>query len=90
MSSAGLGMTLHQERDVKTLQGVMRVMTHVNVGCALGMVAWVVWSGLAVVGGHWQVPQVQRAAPAGAIPEAQPQAPQWRASLQVAAWEGGP
>jgi hypothetical protein len=24
---------------------VMRIMTHVNVGAALGLVAWVLWSG---------------------------------------------
>jgi hypothetical protein len=42
---------------MKTIERVMRVMTHVNIGCALGMVAWVAWSGIQVVAGHSAQPQ---------------------------------
>ena len=34
------------------VERVMRVMTHVNIGAALGMLAWVVWSGWQVVTGQ--------------------------------------
>lgn len=41
---------------MKTLERVMRVMTHVNIGCALGMVAWIAWSGVQVVSGRYPKP----------------------------------
>ena len=31
---------------------VMRVMTHINIGAALGLAAWVMWSGWQVVTGQ--------------------------------------
>jgi len=34
------------------LERVMRVMTHVNVGAALGMLAWLAWSGTQLVTGQ--------------------------------------
>lgn len=40
---------------MKTIERVMRVMTHVNIGATLGTAAWIVWSGLQVVGGEWPV-----------------------------------
>lgn len=46
---------------MKTLERVMRVMTHVNIGCALGMVAWTAWSGVQVVNGHYPKPVPARA-----------------------------
>ena len=48
------------------LEHVMRVMTHVNIGAALGMVAWLTWSGAQVVTGQI-VP-----APIAAQPDAPP------------------
>lgn len=45
------------------IERVMRVMTHVNIGTALGMVAWILWSGYQVASGAWQVPQVRPAPP---------------------------
>jgi hypothetical protein len=49
---------------MKTLERVMQVMTHVNIGCALGMVAWVVWSGFQIMGGHSTPPQYRPSATA--------------------------
>ena len=49
---------------MNTIERVMRVMTHVNIGCALGMVAWVASSGMLVVGGNWKVPPPRVPAPA--------------------------
>lgn len=40
---------------MNTTYRVMRVMTHVNMGAALGMAAWVAWSGLQVAAGQWKV-----------------------------------
>lgn len=34
------------------IERVMRVMTHINIGAALGLAAWVLWSGLQVVTGQ--------------------------------------
>lgn len=49
---------------MNTIERVMRVMTHVNIGAALGMVAWVAWSGMLVVGGEWMVPPSRVPVPA--------------------------
>lgn len=35
---------------MKTIERVMRVMTHVNIGATLALAAWVIWSRLAVAG----------------------------------------
>lgn len=35
---------------MKTIERVLRVMTHVNIGATLGMAAWILWSGLQIVG----------------------------------------
>jgi hypothetical protein len=51
---------------MKTLERVMQVMTHVNIGCALGMVAWVAWSGMQIVGGHYAQPQLRQLRPGSA------------------------
>ena len=32
-------------------------MTHLNIGAALGMAAWVLWSGHLVVSEQWKLPQ---------------------------------
>ena len=34
------------------IERVMRVMTHINMGAALGLAAWVLWSGWQVVTGQ--------------------------------------
>ncbi len=34
------------------IERVMRVMTHINIGAALGLAAWVLWSGWQVVTGQ--------------------------------------
>lgn len=34
------------------IERVMRVMTHINIGAALGLAAWVLWSGWQVVTGR--------------------------------------
>jgi hypothetical protein len=55
------------------LERVMRIMTHVNIGAALGMVAWLAWSGAQVVTG--QIAPARAAAPeppAAVAPEATP------------------
>lgn len=44
---------------MQPIERVMRIMTHVNIGTALGMVAWILWSGHQVATGAWQVPHVQ-------------------------------
>lgn len=41
-----------QENAVNFIERVMRVMTHINIGAALGLVAWVLWSGWQVVTGQ--------------------------------------
>lgn len=47
------------------IERVMRVMTHVNIGAALGLVAWLLWSGWQVVTG--QIAPAQRMAEARAV-----------------------
>jgi hypothetical protein len=37
---------------VNFIERVMRVMTHINIGAALGLAAWVMWSGWQVVTGQ--------------------------------------
>lgn len=44
---------------MKPIERVMRIMTQVNIGAALGMVAWILWSGHQVATGAWQVPHAQ-------------------------------
>ena len=45
------------------IERVMRVMTHVNIGAALGLAAWIMWSGWQVVTGQiapaYRVAEVQ-------------------------------
>jgi hypothetical protein len=41
-----------QENFVSFIERVMRVMTHFNIGVAIGLVAWVLWSGWQVVTGQ--------------------------------------
>ncbi|MEQ1684932.1 MAG: hypothetical protein ABL916_14895 [Burkholderiaceae bacterium] len=41
---------------MKTIERVVPVMTHVNVGATLGMAAWVPLSGHLVVSGKWTIP----------------------------------
>jgi hypothetical protein len=54
MSTAGHA-TGFQETVLKTIERVMRVMTHVNIGATLGMAAWLAWSGLQHVSGQGKV-----------------------------------
>jgi hypothetical protein len=49
---------------VNFVERVMRIMTHINIGAALGMVAWVLWSGWQVVTG--QIGPIYRASEAHA------------------------
>lgn len=44
---------------MKTIERVMQVITHVNIGATLGMAAWLVASGRRVVSGEWKVPLVE-------------------------------
>ncbi len=39
------------------IQRVVRVMTHVNIGATLGLVAWLAWASLEVVGGARPIPR---------------------------------
>jgi hypothetical protein len=39
---------------LNTLERVMRVMTHVNIGATLGTGVWILWSGLMIVGAPLQ------------------------------------
>lgn len=41
---------------MKTIERVMRVMTHINIGATLGTGAWILVSGLQVVGGELPAP----------------------------------
>ncbi|HTP72482.1 MAG TPA: hypothetical protein VML58_09710 [Burkholderiaceae bacterium] len=41
---------------MKDVQRVMRVMTHVNLGATLGLVAWLLWSGYAIASDPLQDP----------------------------------
>lgn len=59
------------------LERVMRVMTHVNIGAALGMAAWLAWSGVQLVTGQIVLaraaaPGMPTTAPTTAAPEARP------------------
>ncbi len=47
------------------IERVMRVMTHLNIGAALGLVAWLLWSGWQVVTG--QITPAPRLAEARAL-----------------------
>lgn len=47
------------------IERVMRVMTHINIGAALGLAAWVLWSGWLVVSG--QIAPAYRAAEVKAL-----------------------
>jgi hypothetical protein len=41
-----------EENSMSFIERVMRVMTHINIGAALGLVTWVLWSGWQVVTGQ--------------------------------------
>lgn len=43
-----------------TLERVFRTLTHINIGAAMGMVLWILWSGLQVASGAWEVSPPQR------------------------------
>ncbi len=68
------------------LERVMRVMTHVNIGAAIGMVAWLAWSGVQVVSGQIVPPRAAAPEPPAAVaPGAKPAqgldcrcAPRWQ------------
>lgn len=47
------------------IERVMRAMTHINIGAALGLAAWVLWSGWQVVTG--QITPAYRAAEVKAL-----------------------
>lgn len=54
------------------IERVMRVMTHINIGAAMGLAAWMLWSGWQVVTGQIrpgnrmaEVKALMSAAPAG-------------------------
>lgn len=47
------------------IERVMRVMTHINIGAALGLASWVLWSGWQVVTG--QITPAYRAAEVKAL-----------------------
>ncbi len=52
----------------------MRVMTHVNIGATLGLVAWLAWASLELVGGARPIsrqPPIDRS-PAGTQPVSLP------------------
>lgn len=51
-ATPGFGRT-----PLRTIEHVMRVMTHVNIGATLGMASWLLWSGHLVVSGQWKIPQ---------------------------------
>jgi hypothetical protein len=50
---------------LNTLERVMRVMTHLNIGATLGTGVWILWSGLMIVGAPLQA---MDAPPAAARP----------------------
>jgi hypothetical protein len=41
---------------MKTIERVMRIMTHINIGATLGTGAWILVSGLQIVGGEFSAP----------------------------------
>lgn len=47
------------------IERVVRVMTHINIGAALGLLAWMLWSGWQVVTG--QIAPAHRAAEVRAL-----------------------
>lgn len=49
---------------------VMRVMTHVNIGATLGLIAWLAWASLEVASGARPMPRHPSAdrSPAGSLP----------------------
>lgn len=47
--------------SLKTIERVMQVMAHVNVGATLGMAAWLLWSGHLVASGQWKIPEANTA-----------------------------
>lgn len=51
---------------MKAIERVVRVMTHVNIGAALGMTAWLLWSGYQAVSGDRERPSPQRTSPSPA------------------------
>lgn len=40
---------------MRTIERVMQVMTHVNIGATLGMLAWILWSGQQAASGDREV-----------------------------------
>lgn len=70
-ATPGFGRT-----PLRTIERVMRVMTHVNIGATLGMAAWLLWSGHLVDSGQWNIPQSR---PAGT----QTQARAWRQPVEL-------
>jgi hypothetical protein len=46
---------------MKTIERVMRIMTHINIGATLGTGAWILVSGLQIVGGDFSTPAHPRA-----------------------------
>lgn len=58
-----------------TIERVMWVMTHVNIGATLGMAAWVLWSGGQVESGPWKIPHVDAST-------TQTPAPAWRQPVE--------
>ena len=61
---------------MKTIERVLRVMTHVNIGATLGMAAWLLWSGHLVVSGQWKMPTDRKTA-------TQVQTPAWRQPVEL-------
>jgi hypothetical protein len=78
------------------IERVMRVMTHLNIGLALGMVGWIAWSGVLVVSGELPVRLSVPTAPttAAPAPAAYPQVrgadPSWPPCCLVPAEPGHP
>jgi hypothetical protein len=50
---ASPGLARLGEKALNSIERVMRVMTHVNIGATIGMAAWILWSGHLVVSGQW-------------------------------------
>lgn len=45
---------------MNSIERLLRLMTHLNIGAMLGMAAWVVWSGALIVGGDIRPRSVNR------------------------------